>query len=137
MASCVLDSTNKQMYRHDILEITSNYASSTSNYYSDSDCKIALYSENLSGYYQLKSDSLYGTTTLVVNLSTISILPELAIIATLFNQKNFCNVSNWASGQLQFFNDVSVCGITATSSSKIERNGSDELYLNSVKYLKN
>ena len=137
--SCVLDSTQNQMYRQDILEIASNFITSTSNYFSDSNCHVALYSQSSSGLYQIGNDSLHGVTAIVVTLSNVSILAETSIIASLFNQKALCKATDWVSGQLRFFGDVTVCGIAATSNSSITRNasnGQNELTLNSESYIK-
>jgi len=133
--TCVLNPADS-MYRQDILEITSNYITSTSNFYSDSKCTISIYSQSLSGLYLLTDDSLQGVAVITVNNSSTSVLVSTSIVATMFNQQSFCKATDWTSGHIRLFNDVTVCGIATTSKMNIQRFGTDELYLNAVKYLK-
>jgi len=136
-ASCVVDS-NKTQYRQDSVVIGSNYIISTSNYFSDSNCVIPLFSQESSGIYTLTNDQLHGTTSLNVTLSDVSIMPETAQIVSQFKQTSYCGFTGWQLGQRSPFanSNITACGIAITSTPKIQRNGQNELYLNAEQFLK-
>ena len=111
------------------------YLSITSSYFSDSNCLLKSYSQALTGFYQLTQD---GRAT--VSYSNSTILPEATIIAASFNALNggvgFCKIIDWSVGQFRLVNDVTVCGIPASTIYKLERFGIDKLYVNDQEFIK-
>jgi len=134
-ATCVVD-TKKTQYRQDTVEIGSNYITSTSNYFSDTNCVIPLYSQAVSGIYTLTNDAVHGSSTINVTLSGVSVMPETDQVVKQFKQTNYCNSNDWTLEQRTVFTDLSACGIAPTSTIQIQRNGANELYLGTEQYLK-
>jgi len=130
--ACVLDPNKNKIYRRDVLEISSHYMTSATNFFSDSKCKMKLFTQSLSGFYELNRE------TMKLTYSNVSILPQAAIIALMFNQKDgFCKATDWVVNQLRIVNDVTSCGFPELTKTKIERYGPNELFLGDQKFLMN
>ena len=131
-AACVKDAG--VMYRQDSLVINGNYATTISNYFSDSNCTSPLYTETLNGLYQLNTD-VYGVTNLAVTWSKVLIVPDTTEIVKTFNQQNFCQISSWPVYQTHQTSTVA-CGLSNTSNNAIKLNDANTLTMAAETYLK-